>query len=458
MTLGNIRNLISVSLASTLAATLVACDDEQRDGAGGSTPLTADAFFLPTDEPDNTSAPTIELDASGGMHAIYPAYAGGDAFYAYCGPDCGGSDEVEVVRLETEGTVANAMIALDDQGRPHVLLSSFANVYYASCDGDCTDPAAWTVGDILKHDNQREVTGEAFALDPQGRPRFMMHTYVAYLGIGQGAPETHYVTCDADCHDPAQWTAHLVAEQIWQSTHLRFDAQGRAHVATVATVVGTDGAANEDVGAYVLCESDCEDGENWIGNPLAPAFSSLLDVVDIRPAIALALTKAGAPRITMLGKDEAGVRNVTYLACDTDCDTAPWTGTYLSSGDDIGPGVDLALDANDHPRFVYTFDYNIGIAHCDADACEHADSPWTLDGVELGGEMPPDEIFLWPNCNVGAWFLHSPSLALDATGHPRVGYQARDISGGWSNPDPTMPDCEAGTDMTWSRVAVMDAL
>jgi hypothetical protein len=72
--------------------------------------------------------------------------------------------------------------------------------------------------------------------------------------------------------------------------------------------------------------------------------------------------------------------------------------------------------------------------------------------------MAPDRIFPYPNCNVGAWFLHSPSLALTRDGRPRVGYQARDISGGWSNPDPTRPGCVAGTDMTFSRLAVMSSV
>ena len=70
--------------------------------------------------------------------------------------------------------------------------------------------------------------------------------------------------------------------------------------------------------------------------------------------------------------------------------------------------------------------------------------------------MKPDEIFLWENCIVGAWFLHSPSLALTKEGRPHVGYRARDISGGFNNPDPAAkPDCVGGTDMTWSRFAVM---
>jgi hypothetical protein len=58
---------------------------------------------------------------------------------------------------------------------------------------------------------------------------------------------------------------------------------------------------------------------------------------------------------------------------------------------------------------------------------------------------------------VGAWFLHNPSIAVASDGKPVIGYQSRDISGGWSNPDPTKPRCAAGTDMTWSRLAVINA-
>jgi hypothetical protein len=448
-----------LSLFPWFAAMLLACDDERRDReTADDEAVAADAFFLPTGDPDNTSAPTIELDAAGGIHAVYPAYGGGSAYYAYCAPGCQGAQDVALVRLETDSAVANVMIALDGSGHPQLLLSSFADIYYARCEGDCTDAAAWSITDILKHDNHREVTGEAFALDPQGRPRFVMHTYVAYLGIGQEAPETHYVTCDGPCDDAASWGAHRISDQIWQSSHLRFDADGRAHLATVATVPGEGGALPRDVAAYVLCEGDCTREENWVGSALMPAFSSPSDIVTMRPAIAMALTATGAPRIVVLGQDDDGLRNVAYLACDEACTTATWNGTILSQTEDIGPGVDIALDDADRPRLVYTFDFNIALASCDDDACESADAPWELVPVERGGDLPPDEIFLWPNCNVGAWFLHSPSLAIDGGGRPRVGYQARDLSGGWTNPDPTVPDCQAGTDLTWSRLALVPAM
>ena len=55
------------------------------------------------------------------------------------------------------------------------------------------------------------------------------------------------------------------------------------------------------------------------------------------------------------------------------------------------------------------------------------------------------------------------TLRYDAEGRAHiamvVNVEARDVSGGFSNPSPgTKPDCVAGTDMTWSRLAVMPSI
>jgi hypothetical protein len=98
----------------------------------------------------------------------------------------------------------------------------------------------------------------------------------------------------------------------------------------------------------------------------------------------------------------------------------------------------------------------IALAYCDEEHCAAPDAKWDLTKVEYGGDMKPDDIFLYANCNVAAWFLQDPSLALTADGRAIVGYQARDISGGWQPPaDPKKPRCRAGTDMTWARMAVL---
>ena len=429
-------------------------------GNGGVSSAPAARFFLPTGEQvDNTSAPTIEIDKTGGIHTVYPAYAVGGAYYAYCPSDCAGENAVKVVKFDTQGTVANAMLALDAEGKPQVLFSTFQRVYYGSCTGDCTTPAGWTVKPILEHGSDKEVTGEAFALDKEGRPRFLMHTYVSYLGIGQKPFQTELVSCDADCTEPSSWKANVIgAVENFESATLRYDAEGRPHVAAVIRV--KDEAGTEQLlGAYQYCEADCDKPESWTGPALGPAFTDHLAAIEIKPQISLALTKAGQPRILFLLKDDAGQKKAVYFECDDNCISGDtWTAIVVSDHEELDSGFDLALDQNDHPRIAFTLNYNIGVTYCDQPSCTGEDAKWDLTVVERGSDMPPDTIFLEPNCTVGAWFLHDPSIALTPAGQPRVGYQARDISGGWTNPDPTLPDCTAGTDMTWARLAVMPSL
>ncbi|HEY3252317.1 MAG TPA: hypothetical protein VGJ91_00125, partial [Polyangiaceae bacterium] len=388
-------------------------------------------FFLPTGEPDNTSAPSIEVDAQGGIHAVYPAYAGGNAYYAYCAADCRGQSDVKVVMLPTQGTAANVMLALDSSGRPRVLLSAFQKLYYASCDSGCSSASGWKVDEILDHAGDREVSGEALALDPNGHPRFVMHTYRAYLGIGQKPPKTWYATCDAACGKAASWTYSEIAQEIWEGSSLRFDRSGGAHLATVIDMNDGD-QAGKKLAAYLECTATgsnaCTGKDDWNGIGFIKPYESEYEAVSMKPTVSLALTRAGAPRVVVLGENSGKPKNIIYFQCDQDCTNDHWQGAVVSNHDQIDAGLDLALDANDHPRLAYTLNYNIGLAYCDKEPCGGPTSNWDLTKVELGGDIPPDEIFLWQNCTVGAWFLHSPSLALTKEGKPRVGYQARDVS------------------------------
>lgn len=430
------------------------------DGGGSETPSETESthFFLPTVEPDNTSAPRIELDAQGGVHALYPAYAGGGAYYSYCPADCQSEDDVKVVFLPTDGTVANAMLALTKNGKPRVLLSAFSDLTYASCDDDCTDEDSWQSDVILSHDNAKEVTGEALALDPQGHPHFTIHTYRALFGIGQLEPKTEYASCTAeDCGDADAWQYTPVSDQIWEDAHLMFDAEGTAHLAFVADVMSEQWVVTDYFAAYAACSGDCKTVEDWPATGLARAYQSMTEAVTVNPSVALALTQDGKPRLLAFAVSDEGEKNLDYFECDADCtQDGSFKGTVLSNHPDIGAGIDLALDAQDRPRFVHTLDYNIALAYCDDLPCATETSQWDLTMVEASGNIPKDNIFPYPNCYVAAWFLHGASLALTADGQPRVGYQARDISGGLGQPDgPNTPECVAGTDMTWSRLALM---
>jgi hypothetical protein len=436
-----------------------------QDGgvAGDAGPASEDTdggthFFLPTGEPDNTSAPTVEVDAQGNTHSVYPAYAGGDAYYSFCaaGGSCTGSESAQVVHFETDGTVANIMLALTSDGRPRVLLSSYQKVYWAACEANCGARSSWTFAEILDHAGKKQVTGEALALDAQGRPRFLMHTYRALFGIGQEAPEQVYAQCDANCELSASWRYAVVEREIWEGSQLRFDAQGHAHVAT--TVIPFEGNSPQSpIMAYLSCDAaECGAEGAFRGTGFMPPYESMTEAISMAPAISMALTRSGAPRVALIAKSEAGEKQLVYFACDAECKSgSSWHGTILTQHQVLGSGLDLALDANDHPRLVYTFNYNILLRFCDAADCVAAEAVWDDALVENSGSIPADKIPLWENCTIGAWFLHDPSIALTRNGLPRVGYQARDISGGFTRPDPTKPGCTPGTDMTFARLAVM---
>lgn len=269
----------------------------------------------------------------------------------------------------------------------------------------------------MEHAGAKEVTGEAFALDREGRPRFLAHTYVAKLGIGQKTPETHWVSCDTACDDASSWTSSKIASEMWQSPSLRFDAENRAKVAAVVRVEMSQSSSGKDVGAYIEAQGDPSKESSWKGIAFGLAHSSSVKAVPMPPTIAMALTKTGAPRVVYMGTDSqtSGKRQITFMACDTDCTEDKWQGQLVTDDDRIQAGLDLALDAKDQPRVVYSLDFNIGIASFDG-------TKWDSAKVEAGGDMPTDRIFLWDNCTVGAWFLHSPSIAITPDGQARVGY------------------------------------
>lgn len=426
------------------------------DAGGPDTPAGA-RFFLPTIEPNNTSAPRVEIDATGNVHSVYPAYVRGGAYYSVCGPDCSNDEQVKVVKFDTDGTVANAMLTLTPDGKPRVLLASYAKLYWAQCDQGCGERANWQFGEILNHGSDRSVTGEALTLDAQGHPRFLMHTYRALFGIGQKPAETLLAKCDGSCDNPASWTYDVIATgQIWEGSTLRYDAEGEAHVATHVYSFGD--MPSDDIGAYISCKSDCSNEASWNGIGFFPPYESSTEAVSMKAAISLALTKAGKPRLVQLGKTPEGKKIVAYFECNADdCTGDAWKNGFSWTADQFDDGVDLALDESDHPRFVHTINYDIALTYCDAADCTVKDAGWDSAVVERGSAIPADTIFLEWNCSIGAWFLHTPSIAIAPNGKPRVGYQARDISGGTSRPDPLKPACVAGTDMTWSRLAMMDS-
>lgn len=437
-------------------------DAGSADGKSPSAPSTgapgaAAHIFLPTGEPTNTSAPVVEVDAAGNTHVLYPAYARGNAYYSFCAAgSCSDAKQAQMVKFPTDGTVGSVMLALTADGKPRILLGTFQHVYYGSCDQNCGSEASWQFGQILDHGSDMAVNGEALALDPSGRPRFLVHAVRNPLyPLTPRRTDTQLAECDASCHLAASWRFGTIAsKEIWDYPSLRYDAGGKAHVATFVYSYGEQASA--PIAGYLSCTGSCNTENTWTGAGLLPPFESQTEAVRMTPAISLALTRAGAPRIAMIAKTPEGKKRIAYMACDSGCEKDGWSGGGIWDADAINAGIDLALDASDRPRIAHTMNYDIVITYCDASNCTAPNSAWDSSFVEKGSEIPVDTIFLEWNCTIGAWFLHSPSIALTRDGKPRVGYQSRDVSGGVSRPDPTKPRCVAGTDMTFSRLGLLD--
>lgn len=421
----------------------------------------ADApFFLPTGpEVHNTGDPRVRTDSQGGVHMVYPLVASAGAVYGYCPAGCASADDVWTVVFPTDdfGAVHNAMLALDANDRPYLLFATYDSVIYAECSGDCRQGGSWSGARIFHHDGDWELTGDAFTLDPQGRPRFLMHAYQAYLGLFAPEPGTRLFACDANCQDGDAWRVSTISEQSWLEPTFRYDARGVAHVATVIPV------DDVELVAYLRCEADCgnEQVDNWPGLGLAYAFSDVY-VAEVHPAVTMDLTPQGGVRLAFLGA-EGETRYLAYYECDADCtaeDARGWTGMGLLSSEDsdLGDGIALALDRQGRPRLAYTVSGSILLAYCDGDCVGRSGAgDWALAKGELGDEIPADDIFLYHNCTVGFWFLRQPALAIGADGLPVIAYRAEDISGGWTSPDPTKPACVAGVDMSMTRLAVLDS-
>ncbi|EPX64650.1 hypothetical protein D187_000072 [Cystobacter fuscus DSM 2262] len=451
------RRIETALFAAVCAVVFVACSAcGGKDNPNGPVSKTSQ-FFLPTGEPRNTGDPHIQADAQGNFHIVYPAYSRGDAYYAFCPSNCSSVEQAKVVHLETQGTVDNARVAVGPDGKPQVLLSTHERVYYATCSGDCTQRASWTVTPIIEHGGEREVSGDAFAVTPQGKPRFIMHSYRS-IGIGAPTPATFYVQCDNNCQNPASWTQGQISARNWQMNSLRFTPSGQPRLVKAELVDG-----GNHLSYYYECDTDCASAANWKGTALYKTFYGFSEAVRMYPAMSLRLSSQGKPRLALMGDDGSG-RNLLYLECDTNCTSAEgWFAQILlpsdKGGAELKAGLELALDSKDQPRIAYAAGYNIVIAHCDANCTDETKSKWNLAKVEFAADMEKDKIIPYPDCNIaGGWFLHSPSIALGKEGLPRVAYRAQDISGGGSNPGPGEIKCTAGADMTFARFAQIDEL
>jgi hypothetical protein len=404
------------------------------------------AFFVDPNLKIGSSG--IAVDKDGGSHIVYAHYLpyveDPQAVYLYC-PDAPGVDCLDITQWNGVAMgvdVNEVQIAVTDAGQPRVLFRTDSTVYdtgmdyyYAACDQNCTDPTEWEVvyivsnyGTAIFDIGDNTSPQRSFALDPQGRPRFIYQDRNYFIEPDHyGA---YYVYCDANCtdHTPDNptWFQTQISEgveynyEVYYYPSLTFTSQGEPRA--VAYISALDEA--ESKVSYIACDVDCEDGSNWERVALFERGSTTEVAWDIE------LDSQDRPRIAYYEGDQIGDEGdiVHYAWCNTgDClSAAQWSSVVPGFGRLNGQDVDLELDDQDRPRMAMIHSGGSGLAYgwCDTN-CESAQGEWNYEvqetGVELEEEYP---IPLPVTCDAGLWDSMTPMLALDPAGNPHIVYDS----------------------------------
>ncbi len=413
-------------------------------------------MFLPVHEADNLARPKLLVDASGGIHIVSSSITGYGFVYGYCEPGCTGPEQMSEVRFDTESNGPILAMDLDPQGRPHVVVGDFMHLRYAHCSGDCRTETGWNYGQLASFDQSDwTISGDTLAIGPDGRSHFFMHGDSVLFT--DGVHTTWYYSCAADCHLAGNWSGALI-EPEQNYTHASLHARGDgALLAGVVAAVNYDLGMENPVIAYLQCLRDCHLADSWVGIGLFDAFDAFWSQ-DIPPAVSMELIGAGNPRIAFLGNDDNNDPLLVYMECNqADCTgDDSWGGVVLldTAEYSIGAGVHLQADAAGGLYLSSTVGSGIVNWYCMPGADCTDGTAWELSIVESSDDIEPDDIFLYTNCVIGAWFLSDPQLGVLPDGRTATVYAAEDYSFGGAAVDTTRPACPVGMDMSLGRLTI----
>lgn len=400
-------------------------------------PVANSAHFFSTQVKTNDA--DIAVDAAGGVHVAFKTFVAEvehpAAYYGYCANTPAGSCATEAGwRYVSFGDrVDQVELALSPAGQPRIFFrmrdeatTSYNHVYVA-CDADCVGDGAWSglivlraaVSNVFDKDNPQR----AFALDPQGRPRFV---YTSAWGAGKPVG-VFYVHCDSDCADPnlAQWVETRILPDVEYKSEtldypsLAFTSDGSPRV------LGVMGLSGDDHGLhYLACDSGCDDLSGWTSTRLAERGGGVYAGWDLE------LDAQDRPRaVQFQGSLSAGdPGRLFFLACDAGCTSADAWQRLAIAAPGIGINPDLELTATGAPRLAYggqpTTGTLLAYAWCET-ACAADASQWRAKTVEsaatLDASFKPAIPFA---CNEQSWAEAIPTLSLDVAGNPRIAYDA----------------------------------
>lgn len=432
------------------------------------TPSTPTSSFTPTPtvSPSATVQPAVEgslylttnvesasaaaqVDANGGMHAAYVHFVSAPdpspAVYTYCSAPatrCG--EPSNWVSVALADRAIEVQLRLTTAGQPRLLITASSTIYptgrdywYAECNSNCANAAQWQIVRVTSTDGMAiiETTDllapqRSFALDPQGRPRFVYQD--RNYGIEPDHIGFYYMECDSGCATASNWRETKISRatqydyEIFKYPALSFTSSGQPRVLASVYALNDDGSEAPKGLYYYGCDSVCNQMANWDRIYLFNHGSGAYPL----PMWDLDLDTSGNPHLALFtggGADEGIDYQLIYFACSGNCmDVEGWRGSVLTMPLHDGQGPDIELDAANNPRIAFMQDNgDLGYAWCDQ-SCALMPDHWQVTTIETTEAQEADyPQALPPHCDQPLWQGLTPTLVLDSAGNPRIAHDVQ---------------------------------
>lgn len=394
-------------------------------------------FFFLTN--NNASQSSIAVDSTGGVHIAFSAYKAtspAPVYYAYCPSSCTSASRFTVASFGDVGdSGGHVSLALDGGGHPRVMyfnttVLGIGSFVYAECNASCTNGANWT--QVTLPVGMAPDSNHYFALDPQGRPRFL------YTDSGNNHPGHNglfYAFCDSACTSLSNWfEGQIDPSQSFQVWSLVFNSGGAPRAAL------TDYASTNVLG-FAQCDANCADANNWsAGYPYSPGAAGI-------PPAVLRLDTNNRPRLAFYSSTD----NKTYYAfCNAACTSVSnWTRIDPGFPTYTGQRQDMLLNAQNRPQLALRkgdLSEVLAYATCTAN-CESVTGTWQIQTLETGNDIDlTNPIAPPPPCTLSAWYAGDyPAIAVDGSGSAKIAYDAHHDHGGFGG------GCTAAEDIRLTR-------
>jgi hypothetical protein len=378
-------------------------------------------------------AADVATDDQGNIHYIFSAVSANNQtdrgwHYAFCAPSITNCDDPGKWQLLDLGrTDSLVQLEVTGDGRPRLWLKSTLSARptfsYGECNHLCSQKGNWQFVDLLEskytYPSLEELgfRHESFALDPQGRPRFV------YFHVDYEQPELHgmrYAFCNSNCTSLESWDSARISssQSLWRPA-LGFTPAGQPRI--VASSL-----SDKKQMMYVQCDAGCEGAGSWpsvtlFNIPGSPVSWSL----QVDPT-------NGAIRVAYKQNMDS---EIWFMWCGGDClNNEKWDGiSLLPSNAPGGRNPALALDAQGRPYIAYEYvdsSHNgLGYLWCTGDCytlSTEYKGVWEDVVVEDNGTLLEEYPLVVPaGCKDSTWLAGlQPALAMDKQGRARFAFEA----------------------------------